>query len=174
MFYFSCIWVIFKTKSLKLLGDCWIINMIHWSWQTLLLKELLFSKTLQLKCKKTTIKIVKMGNLNLHINISCQSCYHIKSKTFFKFSFLFSVFFSIIPIFLIMLQLQFCQQSYNVRFTIWDSDRKYVYKTTSFCLSEHAILILVNDSIWKKNTVVRGYCCIEQRVSVTGMTSSNS
>ena len=61
--------------SLKLLGDCWIINMINWSWQTLLLKQLLFSSILQLKFKKCfRSNCEKKGNHNLHINISLIKC----------------------------------------------------------------------------------------------------
>ena len=82
----------YKKMSFKLLGDCWIINMIHWSWQPLVLKELLFPNTLQLNAKKTIRpNMWKRGNLNLHIIISCLSCYHNKSKInwLFHFSFRF-------------------------------------------------------------------------------------
>ena len=87
----------FQKMSLKLLGYFWIINMIHWYWQTLLLKELLFPSTLQLKCKKQIDQNCgKKGNLSLHIHSSCQSGYHYKSQKKIIISFQFSVFFSII------------------------------------------------------------------------------
>ena len=68
----------FQKISIKLLGHCWIINMIHWSWQTGLYKELLFSNTLQLKCKKQfDINRGKNGNLKNHAvqwSVTCIKC----------------------------------------------------------------------------------------------------
>ena len=76
--------------------DYWIFNMIHWSWQTLLLKELLFSNTLQLKCQKTFRSKLWKKEILIFTSITRVIPVNITKAKKMIISFQFSVFFSII------------------------------------------------------------------------------
>ena len=155
----------FQKKALKLLGDCWMINMIHWSGQPLLLEELLFSYTLQLKCKQKFDQKCEKKEILIFTSISRVSSVTITNTKKYYFISVFC-FLSII----LKKMLKICNIVNHFKVIITVSLKKSCFSTFNFvnkvemyilpfeifhrnfvCLRDYAIFILMNLSTCPQN-----------------------
>ena len=159
--------------------------MIHWSWQPLLLEELLFSYTLQLKCKQKIDQKCEKKEILIFTSISRVSSVTItNAKNIISFQFSFHNSEENVK------NMQYCWpfQSYYYRFSFKKScfNFNFVNKVemyilpfeiffTDFFLFKGLCHIYTNESFnLPPKWIFRCFFCIEQKVTVTGTTFSNS